>query len=75
MLVLHANWLRSRFQVKVNGLTPFEDQHQRAYRGIFFQWGQPVLARKPAALDQSKLEARWIPGVWLGRRASADDHM
>eukprot|EP00972_Heterocapsa_arctica_P084766 12484430-Heterocapsa_arctica.AAC.1 len=41
MLVLHANWFHNRFQVKVNGLTPFEYQHQRAYRGKLFQWGQP----------------------------------
>eukprot|EP00972_Heterocapsa_arctica_P089153 13146717-Heterocapsa_arctica.AAC.1 len=75
MLVLHANWLHNRFQVKVSGLTPFEDQHQRPYRGKLFEFGQLVLARKTSALDQAKLESRWIPGVWLGRRPNADDHL
>eukprot|EP00972_Heterocapsa_arctica_P068105 10057405-Heterocapsa_arctica.AAC.1 len=46
-----------------------------AYRGRLFRWGQPVLARKPVALEQAKFEARWISGIWTGRQPEADDHL
>ena len=33
------------------------------------------MARLPAALEQSKMAARWMPGIWLGRCADADDNL
>eukprot|EP00972_Heterocapsa_arctica_P068201 10072203-Heterocapsa_arctica.AAC.2 len=59
LLVIHANFLYNCYQVRANGLTAYEDQMGHTYRGRLFQWGQPVLARKPAALEQANLEARW----------------
>eukprot|EP00972_Heterocapsa_arctica_P053343 7857935-Heterocapsa_arctica.AAC.1 len=56
-------------------MTAFEDQMGRSYRGRLYQWAQPVMARLPAALEQSKMAARWMPGIWMGRRADADDHL
>eukprot|EP00972_Heterocapsa_arctica_P034871 5133192-Heterocapsa_arctica.AAC.1 len=75
MLVQHANFLYNRYQVRANGMTLFEDQMSRSYRGRLYQRAQPVMARLPAALQQSKMAACWMPGIWLGRRADADDHL
>ena len=58
-----------------NGLTPFDDQMGHSYHGKLFQWGQSVLVRQPSALDQPKMDARWIAGIWMGRRPEAGDHM
>ena len=75
LLVIHANFLYNRYQVRANGLTPFEDQMGHNYHGKLFQWGQPVLVRQPSALDLPKMDARWIAGIWMGRRPEAGDHM
>eukprot|EP00972_Heterocapsa_arctica_P027192 3997956-Heterocapsa_arctica.AAC.1 len=61
MLVLHANFLYNRYQVRASGMTAFEDQMGRSYHGRLYQWAQPVMARLPAALEQSKMAARWMP--------------
>ncbi len=62
-LVSHCAYLHNRFQTRANGLTAFEDVHQKVFRESLFHFGQAVLVRKPTALLQPKAEVRWIPGV------------
>jgi hypothetical protein len=38
-------------------------------------WSVPVAARLPTALQQGKLADRWVPGVFLGKSALADDRI
>ena len=67
-------FLYNRFQPRANGLTPFEDVQQHRYTSKLYEFGQFVLVRKPTALLQAKLEPRWVPGVWLGRSPTTDEH-
>eukprot|EP00972_Heterocapsa_arctica_P040952 6035995-Heterocapsa_arctica.AAC.1 len=55
-LVSHAAFVYNRFQVRSNGLTPWEDVHARPYKEALFHFGQPVLLRKPTATLQPKME-------------------
>jgi hypothetical protein len=57
-LVSYVTYLYNRFQVRVNGLTPYEDLHGRYFREPLFKFGQPVLVRRPTATLQAKLEPR-----------------
>ena len=58
----------------MNGLTPFEELHGRYFREPLFRFGQPVLVRRPTATLQAKLEPRWTPSLWMGRRALSNEH-
>ena len=74
-----AGWLRHLLLqplpgIRVNGLTPFDDLHGRCFLELLFRFGQPVLVRRPAATLQAKLGPRWIPGLWMGRRALSNEH-
>ena len=72
--VRHAAFLYNRFQVRSTGTTPFEQVHHRMYCSKLLPFGAPVMLRSPIATEQPKLEARWQPGVWLGRRAESDEN-
>eukprot|EP00972_Heterocapsa_arctica_P090290 13319569-Heterocapsa_arctica.AAC.1 len=61
MLVLQANFQHNRYLVRASGLTAFEYQNRRPYRGKLYEFGEIVRARKPSASDQAKLESRWNP--------------
>ena len=74
-IVRHAACLYNRCQVKADGKTPFEAVHQRSFTQPLYAFGTLVLGRVPSALEFPKLEARWRPGLWLGRRCDSDDHL
>jgi hypothetical protein len=66
-MVLHAGWLRNRFQsLQRLQSTPFEALQHRCYRGALFAFGEPVLARDSKATQLPKMQQRWVPGIWLG---------
>ena len=72
LLVIHANFLYNRYQVRANGLTPFEDQMGHSYHGKLFQWGQPVLVRQPSRArpteDGRSLDCWHLDGSKAGSR-------
>ena len=48
----------------------------KPYRGVVQSFGAPVMLRRPGAeRPQDRLEARWIPGIWLGKQSNSDDHI
>jgi len=72
-LVRHCSWLLNRYQLRHHGLTAFEEVQKRAYRGVVQAFASPVLGRRPQALELPKLERRWIPGLYLGKRTDSDE--
>ena len=72
--VMHAAWLHNRFQ-PVHGMTPFEKIQQRKYNGPIYNFGEPVMVRRPKLDDVPKMDARWSLGLWLGKTVSSDEHM
>ncbi|CAE8682480.1 unnamed protein product [Polarella glacialis] len=77
-LVRHSAWLCNRFQPRcgeAQGQTAFEALQGRRYTAPVLAWSAPVAARLPTALQQGKLADRWVPGVFLGKSALADDNI
>ena len=76
MLVRHAAFLHNHFQVRASGLTPYEEMRGEPYRVPLHSWASPVQVRKPGAqLPGARLERRWLPGLWMGRRSSTGEHL
>jgi hypothetical protein len=71
----HACWLCNRFLLRPGGKAPWTIIHGAQYDGQLMAFGQPCLARLTDALGIGRLEARWMPGVWLGRAAKNDCHV
>ena len=74
-VVAHCMYLYNRFQVRINGLTPFEDQRGQRYKAPLMKFGQPVQLRLSTATIQPKLAPRWRPGLWLGRWSPSEEHV
>ncbi|CAE8679655.1 unnamed protein product [Polarella glacialis] len=77
-LVRHSAWLCNRFQPRggeAQGQTAFEALQGRRYTAPALAWSAPVAAHLPTALQQGKLADRWVPGVFLGKSALADDNI
>eukprot|EP00972_Heterocapsa_arctica_P101147 14908678-Heterocapsa_arctica.AAC.1 len=56
-------------------MTPYEQVNQRSYHRPVLPLGTPVYVRRSDALLRPKLDARWIPGLWLCRHAAGDEHI
>ena len=75
-LVTHAEYVYNRFHVRnAIGVTAFELVYKRAYRSVMYPFGAPVMIRLPTATHQPKLDARWLPGLWVGRQPASDEHL
>eukprot|EP00972_Heterocapsa_arctica_P026413 3889675-Heterocapsa_arctica.AAC.1 len=76
-LVRHVEFLQNRYGVRsATGLTPFETVNNRPYRGELMPWLSPVMVRVPGTEDRpAHLGARWLSGLYLGRRADSDEHL
>ena len=75
LLVRHAAFLLTRYQVGHDGLTPWRRLTGRAWNGHAFHFFEKVMGRlafkKPstdrkASREKKQLVARSLPGVWLG---------
>ena len=79
-LVRHSAWALQRFQPYLRGGTPYQRLHGTPYRSEVCEFGERVLAFNPDA-DRSapsripKFAPRWVPGVWLGRSDSSNEHL
>ena len=70
-LVQYATFVHNRCHVRAGGLTPFEQVQRRPYTSSLLPFGTAVLVRRADALKWPKLEARWLTGLWMGRRLRA----
>jgi hypothetical protein len=76
-IVRHSAWLLNRYQprTKAKGTTGFQQMRQQAYRGEITRFAAPVLGRRYDALQQGRLESRWMEGLWLGKTCNTDAHI
>ena len=74
-LVKHAQFLLNNFGIRSDGLTPFERERRwsKRYTSALCKFGEIVLCRLRG--KQPKADPSWVPGLWLGRDASADMHV
>ena len=74
-LVRHSAWTYCRFQPYLGGQPPYNRIHEKPYTGEVLLFGTPVLARYPKATELPKLDERFVQGLWLGKTATADEHI
>eukprot|EP00972_Heterocapsa_arctica_P096954 14303949-Heterocapsa_arctica.AAC.1 len=74
-MVRYAAYVYDRFLRREVGQTSLETPHARTFKQSLYIFGVSVLVRVPQATMLPKLEARWKPGLWLGRCTDLDDHL
>ena len=73
-VIAHASWVCNRFQ-PTRGATPYEKVQHHTYRGLVFNFAEPVMVRVSDLGDVAKLDSRWRPGVWAGKLTDSDEHI
>ena len=74
-LIEHCADIHNKFHVYADGKTSFEKVKGKKHRGEFLEFGQKVLHRVPGKPKGGLMAARWIPGIWLGKRFSSEEHI
>ncbi len=73
-IVRRAAFVYTRFQVRKNGHTPYEEHNMTKCQGALLEFGDVVLKREAGVCEQ-KLAILWDKGVWLGRATDTGDHI
>ena len=58
-----------------DGKTPYERIKGKRYHGEFCEFGSQILHRVPEKPQGGLMAPRWLPGTWLGKRWSSDEHL
>ena len=82
-MVRHASWTRSRFGIKANRKTAFEDCFGHAYTGQIVPFGEMVLFKMPSSHSgrrtqgqrQLKGDFSWEKAVFLGKTLESDEFL
>ena len=74
-VVEHAADLITRLSEGSDGQTAWQRLRGRPYRGEMPDIGSRVMHRVPGKVQGGLLQDRWLPGIWLGKRWSSDEHI
>jgi len=74
-LVEHAADLHNKFHVYADGKTSYEKVKGRKYKGEILEFGQAVHHRVPGKTQGGLMAPRWLPGTWIGKRFSSEEHV
>ena len=82
-LIRHAAWSHSRYHVKINYRTPYEELFQCRYQHevvpiaetVLFMEPMPQHRRKRGGQRHQKMDAIMERGIWLGRAEESDEHL
>ena len=82
-MVRHAAWVRSRFGLKANRRTAYEDAFGTSYMSAIVPFGEVVLFKMPASASgrktqggrQLKGDFSWEKGVFLGKTNESDEFL
>ena len=82
-LIRHSAWAESRFAIKSNKKTSYENAFSLAYRGEVCQFGEKVLFLEPSSTSghmtgnrrRHKADKAWVHGVWVGKKLESDEHL
>ena len=58
-----------------DGETPYERIKGKRYHGEVCEFGSQILHRVPVKPQGGLMAPRWLPGTWLGKRWSSDEHL
>ena len=74
-LIEHCADIHNKFHVYADGKTSFEKVKGKKHRGEFLEFGQKVLHKVPGKPRGGLMATRWLPGIWLGKRFSSEEHI
>ena len=58
-----------------DGRTPYERVKQKTCNGMMVEFASMVLVKLQGKLQGGIMKERWIPGLWLGKRWTTDEHI
>ena len=61
-----------QFHPRKGGATPYCRVHGSGYGGKIVRFGKKVMVLDPC--ETSKLQNRWLEGIWLGKAEESDEH-
>ena len=74
-LIEHCADIYNKFHVHIDGKTSWERLKKKKHRGEFAEIGQRVMHKVVGKTQGGLMTARWLPGVWLGKRFSSEEHI
>ena len=82
-MVRWASFIRSRFGVKANGRTAYQDAFDTAFTGDILPFGETAMFRMPASRTGAvqgrkrvlKGDSLWRPGIFLGRTLQSAEYL
>ena len=74
-LVMHAADVYNKFHVGADGRTAYERIRGRAYSGEMYEFGQCMLYKTSCKVQGGDMGARWMKGIWLGKRFTTEEHI
>jgi hypothetical protein len=74
-LVLHSADVITKFKVHPDGLTSYEKIKGRKYTGLMLEFATTVLYKVSAKVQGGLMQARWLKGIWLGKRFGTEEHL
>ena len=74
-MVEYAADVLTKCSVGEDGRTPYERIKQKKYHGEMVEFASMVMVKLQGKLQGGIMKDRWIPGLWLGKKWSSDEHI
>lgn len=74
-LVEHVVDLANKHMVGRDGRTPYERLKGKKFHGEFPEFASRIMLRVSEKVRGGVMQARWIPGIWLGMRFHTGEHI
>ena len=74
-LVEHAADVLNKFQLGKDGMSAWQRLKGRPYSGLMLEFGSKILHRVVQKPVGGEMVARWLPGIWLGKRFGSEEHV
>ena len=74
-MVLHCADILTKCAIGRDGRTLYERLKGKRYHGAMVPFGSVVFIKIPGKLQGGIMAERWLPGMWLGKKWSSDEHV
>ncbi len=74
-LVEHAADVLNRYNIGKDGRTPYQRLKGRKFIGNMMEFCSPVMFRVSGKVAGGLMQARWMQGLWVGKKLHSDEHL
>ena len=74
-LVEHSADVLNRYNMGKDGRTPYQRLKGRKFVGNMLEFCSPVMFRVSGKVAGGIMQARWMPGIWVGKKLHSDEHL